>query len=270
MSIVIREPLGVVAVVSPFNAPLVLCVKSVAFALAAGNAVVQKPSTEAPLVTVHLARVLHQAGLPAGLFNVVTGPSSRIGDYICQHAGVRSIGFTGSTEVGVRVGQCAASTMKRTHLELGGKNPLLVLEDIANPGVVLDMDKAVQQTLMGGFYHAGQICMASSRIIVMRSVADEFFSKLQQKASQLNVGSQLDDDAVAYGPVINQKALDKIEQHVAEAKSAGAEILCGGEVHEGLVYKPTLIKVASREQAIVWKEGRLSPIIGLLAACIVS
>jgi aldehyde dehydrogenase (NAD+) len=261
MSIVIREPLGIVAVVSPFNAPMILCVKSVAFALACGNAVVQKPSTETPLVTVHLARILHRAGLPAGLFNVVTGPSGAIGDYICGHPEVQSVGFTGSTDVGIRVGEVAARTMKRTHLELGGKNPLLVLRDIKNPGVALHMDAAVQQALSGAFYHCGQICMASSRIIVERSVADEFFTKLKARADALVVSPALDDDDVAFGPVINKKALDKILEHVDEARRAGAEVLCGGELVTGLCYRPTIIRVDSPTQAVIWKEETFGPVV---------
>ena len=193
MSLVIREPLGIVAVISPFNAPLVLCVKSLAFALGAGNAVIQKPSPETPLVTVHLARVLHSAGLPAGLFNVVTGDTNELGESMCSHPGVHSIGFTGSTGVGIRVGQSAAVTMKRTHLELGGKNPLIVCADIAHPDAELNMDKAVHQAILGAFTHSGQICMSSSRIIVMRPIADEFFAKLAAAANKLKLGTQLDD-----------------------------------------------------------------------------
>jgi aldehyde dehydrogenase (NAD+) len=253
-----------VAVVSPFNAPLVLCVKSAAFALAAGNAVISKPSTETPLVAVHLARTLHAAGLPAGLFNVVTGPSSATGDHICGHPEIQSIGFTGSTEVGVRVGEIAARTMKRTHLELGGKNPLLVLRDIANPGAPLNIEKASQQAAMGAFYHCGQICMASSRIIVEKVVADEFIPVLVQRTQKLKVGLDLADDKVAYGPVINEKAMKKIEEHVAGARAGGATILCGGERHEGLCYKPTIIQLDSNKQAPLWYEETFGPVIVVL------
>lgn len=131
--------------------------------------------------------------------------------------------------------------MKRTHLELGGKNPLLVLDDILNPGVRLDVNGAAQQAVMGCFYHCGQICMASSRIIVQRRCAEGFLAALRARAEALVVAPRIDDDAVAYGPVINQKALRKIEEHVAGARAAGAQVLCGGEVAEGLCYKPTLI-----------------------------
>jgi len=264
MSIVIREPLGVVAVVSPFNAPLVLCVKSVAFALAAGNAVVSKPSTETPLIAVHLARTLHAAGLPAGLFNVVTGPSSATGDHICGHPDIHSIGFTGSTEVGIRVGEIAARTMKRTHLELGGKNPLLVLSDIANPDAALNIEKASQQAAMGAFYHGGQICMASSRVIVDKKVADEFIEAFVRRVQKLKTGLDLADDMVAYGPVINEKALQKIEEHVEGARKGGASILCGGERHEGLCYKPTIIKLDNTKQAPVWFEETFGPVVVVL------
>merc|ERR1712232_1263603 len=140
------------------------------------------------------ARVLSRAGLPAGLFNVVTGPSSATGDHICGHPKIHSIGFTGSTEVGIRVGEIAARTMKRTHLELGGKNPLLVLDDIVNPGVSLDVEKAAQQATMGAFYHCGQICMASSRLIVFKSVAESFISAMVRRVSKLTVGLDIAND----------------------------------------------------------------------------
>lgn len=123
------------------------------------------------------------------------------------------------------------------------------------------MDLAVQQALIGAFYHCGQICMASSRIIVERSVAEEFLTKLKTRAAALAVGPALDDDSVAFGPVINQKALDKIEEHVNGARSAGAEVLCGGELVRGLCYRPTIIRLDSRGQAAVWKEETFGPVI---------
>jgi aldehyde dehydrogenase (NAD+) len=156
---VVREPVGVVVVISPFNAPLALLAKMTAFPLGAGNAVIAKPSEETPLIAVEFAKILHEAGLPAGVFNVVTGFGPECGEPLLKHPGVNGVAFTGSTATGIRVGQIAIQTMKRLQLELGGKNPLLVLSD-------MDMAEAAEIAAVGAFTHGGQICMSSSRIIV--------------------------------------------------------------------------------------------------------
>jgi len=240
MSMVIREPVGVVAVVSPYNGPLILLAKMALFALAAGNSVVAKPSEETPMIAVELAKVMSEAGLPAGVFNVLTGYGAEVGAPLCAHPAVRCLAFTGSTSVGALLGSEAVKTMKRIQLELGGKNPLIVCADIAAPGATVDIERAASQACMGAFFHAGQICMASSRIIVERSVAEPFLAALVKKVNALKLGA-LRDPMTAFGPVINQAALDKIKAHVKSATDAGARILCGGEVHSGLCYKPTLI-----------------------------
>jgi len=240
MSMVIREPVGVVAVVSPYNAPLILLAKMALFALAAGNSVVAKPSEETPMVAVELAKLLHEAGLPAGVFNVLTGYGAEVGAPLCNHPDVNCIAFTGSTTVGAMLGSQAVKTMKRIQLELGGKNPLIVCADIAVPGAKLDVDKAATQACLGAFFHSGQICMASSRIIVEREVADQFIEALVKKVNALKLGD-IRDPTTALGPLINQAALDKCCAHQKAATDMGAKVLCGGEVHRGLCYKPTLI-----------------------------
>jgi len=259
ISMVIREPIGVVLIVTPFNAPMVLCVKSAAFALAAGNSVVAKASPDTPLVSVVLARVLYEAGVPPGVFNVVNGTTEAIAEYITAHKGIQGIGFTGSTAVGAMVGATAARTMKRVHLELGGKNPLLVMDDVGHTGANITVDKAVQQALMGSFYHSGQICMASSRIIVHRAVADEFLKKLAERADKLKVTNDLLDDSVAYGPIANTRAFEKVHTHVEAARAAGAQILCGG-TGAGLLYRPTVVLLGDREQGVLWREETFGPV----------
>ncbi len=233
LSMVIREPLGVVLVISPFNAPLVLLAKMVVFPLAAGNAVVAKPSEETPLIALALARLLHRAGLPAGVFNVVTGFGAECGEPLARHPGIQGIALTGSTATGVKIGQIAMQSMKRLQLELGGKNPLLVLGD-------MDMTRAAEIAAVGAFTHGGQICMSSARILVEAPHGRAFAEALAKKAASLHLGD-LRDPRTAYGPLINQRAVDKVLRHVQAARDGGAEILTGGAVHHGLVFQPTVI-----------------------------
>ena len=255
LSIVLREPIGVVAAVSPFNAPLALLSKMSIYALAAGNAVVAKPSSETPLVAIELAKVFTEAGLPDGCFNIVPGPGRTCGDTLINHRDIDGIAFTGSTEVGSKIAAVGARNMRRMQMELGGKNPMLVLDDV-------DIDEAVNITATGAFYHAGQICMASTRIIVQQSILEEFASKLAAKADSLHLGDAY-DDKTAYGPVINEGALEKIVSHVEGARNAGAKILSGGDVHNGLVYKPTVVLEPPRDKG-VWREETFGPVISLV------
>ena len=201
MSMVIREPMGVVAALSPFNAPLVLLVKMIAFPLAAGNTVVAKPSEETPLVALELAELLCKAGFPKGVFNVVTGLGPEAGVALVGHSDVDAITFTGSTKVGLEIAQKAAKRLARVHLELGGKNPVIVLADA-------DLDDAATRVCQGAFAHGGQICMSSARIIVERSIARSFAEVLKQKAEEIKLGDLRDPNTV-YGPLINEQALNK-------------------------------------------------------------
>lgn len=257
LSLVVREPLGVVAVISPFNAPLVLLVKMIAFVLAAGNTVVAKPSEETPLVAIELARVLHDAGLPAGVFNVITGYGSECGEPLVIHPDVRGIAFTGSTGVGARIAALAAPKMKRLQLELGGKNPLLVLRDA-------DVREAAEVAAVGAFYHAGQICMSSARVIVERPIAQSFAEALAHKASALYLGD-LRDERTAYGPLIHARAVQKVDAHVQYAVAHGAKLLCGGSVHHGYTYQPTVLFEPPRTGPI-WCEETFGPVVGVIGA----
>ena len=256
LSMVVREPMGVVAALSPFNAPLVLLVKMVAFPLAAGNAVVAKPSEETPLVALLLAQILHEAGFPAGVFNVVTGLGLEAGVALVGHSSVDAITFTGSTGVGLEIAQKAASRLARVHLELGGKNPVIVLDDA-------DLDDAAAKVCQGAFAHGRQICMSSARIIVERSVARPFAEALARKAKQLKLGD-LRDPETAYGPLINDRAVAKVDGQVREAVEAGAELLTGGKVHEGLTYEPTVLFEPQRKSK-VWTEETFGPVASVVA-----
>ena len=251
LSLVIREPLGVVLVIAPFNAPLVLLAKMVVFALAAGNAVVAKPSEEPPLIAVEFAKVLHEAGLPDGVFNVVTGFGSECGEPLARHRGVQGIALTGSTATGVKIAEIAAQTMRRVQLELGGKNPLLVLNDV-------DVIEAAEVAAVGAFSHAGQICMSSARILVEQPKGRAFAEALARKAASLHLGD-LRDEKTAYGPLINQRAVEKVLRHIALAREGGGEVLTGGAVYAGLVFQPTVIWNPPR-QGPSWCEETFGPV----------
>lgn len=256
LSIVLREPMGVVAAISPFNAPLVLLIKMVAFALAAGNSLIAKPSEETPLIAVELARLLHQAGFPPGVFNVVTGYGAETGAALVNHPGINAIAFTGSTATGVQIVQSAAPHMHRMQLELGGKNPLIVLDDVG-------LEAAAKIAADGAFAHGGQICMSNARILVEAAVARPFADALAQQANKLHLGD-LREANTAYGPLINRQALEKVQTHVETAVAGGAELLAGGEIHHGLVYKPTVLWEPPRDTA-VWCEETFGPVATVVA-----
>lgn len=255
MSMVVREPVGVVLAISPFNAPLVLLAKMVVFPLGAGNAVIAKPSEETSLIAIEFAKVLHEAGLPDGVLNVVTGFGKEVGEPLAKHAGINGIALTGSTATGVKIGEIAIQSMKRMQLELGGKNPLLVLNDE-------NVNKAAEIAAVGAFTHGGQICMSSARILVEAPNGRTFAEALAKKAKSLQLGD-LRNEKTAYGPLINQRAIDKVIRHIQAAKDAGAEILAGGEVHQGLVFQPTVIYNPPRFGAC-WEEETFGPVASVV------
>jgi aldehyde dehydrogenase (NAD+) len=251
MSFVIREPLGVVACFVPFNAPLALLAKMTAFPLAAGNSLVVKPSEETPLIALEYARILAQAGLPAGVLNVVNGYGHEIGAALLDDKRVRGVALTGSTATGQIIGAQAVKGMKRLQLELGGKNPLIILKDF-------DATQAADIAAQGIFTHAGQICMANSRILVEKEIAAEFCAAFTARAESLYLGD-LRDERTFYGPLINQKALEKVERHVAEAVAQGAQLLTGGRVLDGLRYAPTVLLNPPPTSA-AWCEETFAPL----------
>jgi benzaldehyde dehydrogenase (NAD) len=232
MSLARRVPLGVVGVITPWNFPLLLAMRSVAPALALGNAVILKPDPQTPITGgVVLARVFEAAGLPAGLLQVVNGAAD-VGEALVTAPGVRLITFTGSTAVGRRVGELAGRHLKKVSLELGGKSPFIVLDDA-------DIDAAASAGAWGSFLHQGQICMASGRHIVVRSVADAYLESLSQRAARLPVGDPFRQE-VAIGPIINRKQIARVHELVTQSVSAGASLLAGG-TFEGPYYRPTVL-----------------------------
>ncbi|WP_353981191.1 benzaldehyde dehydrogenase [Salinicola endophyticus] len=232
MSLARRRPLGVVGVISPFNFPLVLSLRSVAPALAVGNAVVIKPDPRTPYAGgFAIAEVLHAAGLPKGLLHVLPG-DAEAGQALVEAPGVPMIAFTGSTAAGRRIGELAGRHLKKVSLELGGKNSLIVLDDA-------DLDQAVSAIAFGAYFHQGQICMATGRVLVQRRLAAALTQRLAEKARQLPVGDPA-KEAVALGPIIDQRQLEHVKAIVDDSVAAGAVLEAGG-THEGLFYAATVL-----------------------------
>ena len=226
-----RQPVGVVGVIAPFNAPVILAVRAVAPALALGNAVVLKPDPRTAICGgVVFARIFEEAGLPPGLLHVVPGDAS-VGAAVVDHPLIRVIAFTGSTRAGKIIAAAAANRLKRVHLELGGNSALIVLEDA-------DLDKAVAAGAFGSFNHSGQICMASGRHLVAASIAGEYTARLAESADRLTVGDPTQD--VALGPIIDAGQLNRIHKIVGASVDAGATLAAGGSF-EGLFYRPTVL-----------------------------
>jgi acyl-CoA reductase-like NAD-dependent aldehyde dehydrogenase len=236
MAIGQRQPVGVVAGLAPWNAPLILSLRSVLGPTAFGNTAVLKPSELSPIVGgLALAEVFEAAGFPPGVVNVIThaaGEAAPIGDELMENPLVRRIGFTGSTATGRKLAEQAGRHLKRMVLELGGQNPLLVLDDA-------DVGYAVDAACFGAFMHQGQICMSTRRILVDRAVAGDFTEQLVAKTAGLKVGNPAEPDTVV-GPLINQHAVDVVQARLDEAVDRGARVLTGGTV-EGPVVHPTLL-----------------------------
>jgi acyl-CoA reductase-like NAD-dependent aldehyde dehydrogenase len=258
VSMVVRQPLGVVSVISPWNFPLLLSSRGIAVAIAVGNAVVLKPSEETPISGgLFLAEVFEEAGVPEGVLNVVTcsrGSVTDVGGELVSNPLVKAVSFTGSTAVGRHIGAQAGSLLKKCCLELGGKDALIVLDDA-------DMTKAVNAATFGSFMHQGQICMATEKLVVHESIAAEFTEKLVANVKTLGVGDPTQMGNVI-GPIINQKQLDKIHAQVEDARQKGAEILTGGS-YDGLFYQPTVISKVTRDMTVYSDEtfGPVAPIV---------
>lgn len=220
-SMTVREPLGVIASITPFNVPLLKNVKLSSTPLATGNTVVLLPSEEAPLVAQRLADIYHEAGIPAGAFNVVTGFGEKIGDALTTHPLVKAVMFTGSSRVGRHIAGLCGPLMRRAVLELGGKSPLVVLADA-------DLDAAVEAAAFGQFFFQGQACMASSRIFVEKSIEAEFCRRFKARAESLGMGDLHDPDTWV-GPIISERQRQRVRNHIQDALAKGATLLSGGE-----------------------------------------
>jgi len=236
LSIAKRVPHGVVGVISPFNFPLILSIRAVAPALAIGNAVVLKPDPQTPMSGgLMIARAFEMAGLPAGVLHVLPGGADA-GQALCEHKQIAMIAFTGSTAAGRRVGEICGRSLKKCSLELGGKNALIVLGDA-------DVARAASNVAFGAYFHQGQICMASGRILVERSIAPALVAALVEKATHLPVGDPASGQ-VALGPLINERQRDKVHAIVTDSIAAGAKLSAGG-TYDGLFYKPTVLENVS-------------------------
>ncbi|HEY2793090.1 MAG TPA: aldehyde dehydrogenase family protein, partial [Micromonosporaceae bacterium] len=254
LSMIQRVPVGVVGVIAPFNFPQVLAMRSVAPALALGNAVVLKPDPRTAVCGgVAIARVFEEAGLPAGLLSVLPGGADA-GEALVTHPLVKVVSFTGSTAAGRRVGELGGAMLKRIHLELGGNSALVVLDDV-------DLDAAVSAAAWGSFLHQGQICMTTGRHIVHESIYDEFVARLSDKASHLPVGDPASGE-VALGPIIDARQRDKVHELVTSSVAAGAKLTTGGEF-EGLFYRPTVLSEVTTDSPAYANEvfGPVAPVL---------
>lgn len=252
---VYREPVGVVGVISPWNFPLHLSNRSVAPALAVGNAVVLKPASDTPVTGgLLLAKIFEEAGLPQGVLNVVVGAGEDIGDAFIDHPAPRVLSFTGSTPVGRRIGEHAGRNVKRVCLELGGNAPFIVLEDA-------DLDRAVDAAVAGKFMHQGQICLAINRVLVDARLHDEFVRRFVARAASLPVGNPADPDT-AIGPIINRSQLDRVLKLVDQTVARGARAVLRGEP-QGLVLPPVVLTEVTNDMPAAREEifGPVAPIL---------
>lgn len=239
VSFTVLEPYGVVATITPWNSPLMNDATKVAPALAAGNAVVMKPSEEAPLLAPELARIARQAGLPQGLLQVVQGRGADIGAALVSHPGVRMVSFTGGTSTGRAIGKIAAEKIMPVALELGGKSPHIVFADA-------DLQQAEAAVIAGIFGSSGQSCVAGSRVFIERSIYDEFLERIVERARKIRVAAP-DSEGIEMGPLISTGHRDRVHRFVMNAREEGGKVLCGGDIpddatlKDGAYYPPTII-----------------------------
>jgi benzaldehyde dehydrogenase (NAD) len=254
----IRQPAGVVVGIAPWNAPIILATRAVATPLAFGNTVVLKASETCPRTHGEIARAIADAGVPAGVINLLTHRREDAGDVVDEliaHPAVRRINFTGSTRVGRLVAENAARHLKRVLLELGGKAPLVVLADA-------DLDEAVAAAKFGAFMHQGQICMSTERIVADKAVAGDVASRLGEKAAALKVGNPRDPET-QIGPLVSAASLERVGELVDDARSHGAEVVTGGEA-EGPCYRPTVLAGVTPEMRIYHEES-FGPVVGIVS-----
>lgn len=254
--LVIKQPVGVVGAITPWNFPMAMITRKCAPALAAGCTVVIKPAEETPFSALALAVLAEQAGFPAGVLNIVTGIAEKIGMELTTHPAVKKISFTGSTTVGKLLMKQSAGTVKKVSLELGGNAPFIIFDDA-------DLDAAVKGVIASKFRNTGQTCVCANRILVHDKIYDVFSEKLIQAVKKLKLGNGLDPD-VQQGPLINEAALQKVNQHIADAKSKGAKIALGGQSHSAgkLFFEPTVILDATANMRLAREEtfGPVAPL----------
>ncbi|MNQ55514.1 Betaine aldehyde dehydrogenase [compost metagenome] len=251
-----REPVGVVGLIVPWNFPMVTTAWKLAPALAAGCAVVLKPSEVTPLPELELARIIHDSGLPAGVFNLVCGTGLAVGAPLSSHPKVAKVSFTGSNAVGVQVMQRAAETVKGISLELGGKSSLLVLEDA-------DLDLAVELACGGAFFNAGQMCSATSRVLVAAALVADFLARVQARAEAIRVGDPF-AEGVEMGALVNEAQYQRVRGHIEHGVATGARLVCGGvrpaELDKGYFLQPTVFTDVPKDSAL-WNEEIFGPVL---------
>ncbi|WP_333841658.1 NAD-dependent succinate-semialdehyde dehydrogenase [Pelomicrobium sp.] len=254
---VIKQPVGVCGAITPWNFPNAMITRKCAPALAAGCTVVVKPAEQTPLSALALAELAHRAGIPRGVFNVITGDAPTIGRELCASPLVRKITFTGSTEVGRLLMRQSADTVKRISLELGGNAPFIVFDDA-------DLDEAVEGAMASKYRNTGQTCVCANRIFVQERVYDAFAAKLREKIVSLRVGSGF-EEGVQQGPLIDAQALAKVEEHIADAVAKGAKVVVGGRRHPlgGTFFEPTLLVEVKPGMKLMREEtfGPVAPLI---------
>ena len=259
--IVLQQPIGVVAALTPWNFPGSMVTRKIAPALAAGCTVILKPSSKSPLTAVQLIQMAHEAGIPPGVVNLVTGKAESITQILLGDYRVRKVTFTGSTAVGKQILKHAAESLKRVSLELGGHAPYLIFEDA-------DIDKAVSGILQAKLRNGGQMCVAANRILVHESVCDEFVARLRQALKGMRMGDGMDPD-VTIGPLIDRKAYEKVQDHVSDAREKGAGLILGGQGYQegnneagGYFFYPTIL-TNIKENMRIMNEETFGPVVAV-------
>lgn len=256
----IREPLGVVGVIAPYNFPLGIGIWKIAPAIVAGNTVIFKPASNTSLISVKIMELFEQAGVPAGVINMVTGPGGVIGNAIGSHEKIQAVSFTGSTQVGLALGKAVSARGAKMQAEMGGKNPSIVLEDA-------DLDETVENLVISGFLDNGQRCTGTSRLIVLRSIAEELKEKLVQRIGKLKIGDGFTEN-VDNGPVVDDGQLQTYLHYVKSAIDEGATLECGGEqllengLGKGYFVAPTLFSGVTKDMSI-FKEEIFGPVMAM-------
>lgn len=258
---VIRQPIGVVAAITPWNFPLAMITRKLGPALAAGCTGVVKPAEKSPISAIAFAKLVERAGFPKGVINIVTGHYGAITEEIFEHPAVKKVSFTGSTQVGKQLVAKSAPQLKKLSLELGGHSPFIVFDDA-------DLELAAAGAVASKFRNAGQTCICANRIFVQRAVLDQFTERFVQKTQSLHIGNSL-DPGVQVGPLVSSAGLAKVERHVHDAVAKGAQVICGGqrlsrgELANGLFYAPTVLTDVTAEMMIMHEEtfGPVAPII---------
>ncbi|ULC58740.1 aldehyde dehydrogenase family protein [Flaviramulus sp. BrNp1-15] len=251
-----RKSLGVLGIITPWNFPFHLSMRSIAPALALGNTIVVKPASSTPVSGATLiAKIFEEAGIPKGVFNVTAGKGSDIGDYFVKHPISKLISFTGSTPVGKNIGKIAGEALKKVSLELGGNNVFIVREDA-------NIEKAAEAAVFGKFYHQGQICMAINRILVHEKIFEEFKNTFIKKVKALKVGNPTTDEKVIIGPIIDNKEIDRIMENLQKSLANGAKLELGGKQDNNII-EPTVLTNVTNDMVIANEEtfGPIAPLI---------